>query len=179
MLNKRGEFRPNLKFFVIKIHSLKKYFFLRAFNGHDRKQWISHLQKSIENYIAKKSAYYNKSHNNLLFNFDCNVKIGTLSLIVIRLNNFRTRNYVLNAFCTISIGSNQMTQDDHDIFFKSKIAKFKANLDNSFNAVFNFASKFLISNEAIKRNDYLTISCIEESPFSPDCKNFINIFLFF
>lgn len=167
MLNRKGEFRPNLKFFAIKIRSLKKYFFLRAFNGHDRKQWIANFSRSIEHYMVKKAAYCEKSLNNLMQNFDCNEKAGTLSLIIIRLNNFKTRNYVLNAYCAVSIGNNQANQADHDLLFKSKVAKFKSNDCNLFDAVFNFSAKFFLSNQMIE-HDYLTITCVEESPFSPD-----------
>ena len=168
MFDTKGQFRPNLKFFVIKIHSLRKFFFLRAFNGHDRKLWIGQLSKAIQNYRIKKEAYFDGLNNNLMMNFDCDQKVGVLSLIVIRLNNFWTRNYVLNAFLAVSIGSNQTVQDDHQFHFKSKVAKFKPNLKHRFEAVFNFSSKFLLSNQMIE-NDYLTISCIEESPFAPDC----------
>ena len=168
MLNKKGQFRPNLKFFVIKIHSLSKYFFLRAYNGHDRKTWIAHLSQAINEYRNKREAYYDALNNNLMMNFDCDQKVGVLSLVVIRLNNFKTRNYVLNAYLAVSIGSNQTVPDDHQFHFKSKVAKFKPNLEHRFEAVFNFSSKFLLSNQMIE-NDYLTISCIEESPFAPDC----------
>ena len=168
MLDKKGQFRPNLKFFVLKVHSIKKFIFLRAFNGYDRKQWISYLRRSIENYQIKKSIYYEKSINNLMQQFDCNQKSGIIQLIVIRLSNFRTRNYVLNAFVAVSVGNNQIIQDDHDHFFKSKVAKFKyLDNENCFDAVFNFSSKFLLSKKMIE-NDHLIISCIEESPFAPD-----------